>query len=270
MISVLILTLNEEENIANCINSLKWSDDIVVLDSYSSDKTCEIAESLGARVIKRKFDNWSSHQNWALQNIDFIHEWIYYSDADEIVPKDLRDELIETSEKNDDVVAYYLRYKNFFMGKWIKHCGIYPVWVLRFYKKDFVKYERVVNPIPIINGNTGYLKQHFNHYSFNKGIRSWLNKHVDYARGEALQTDIEKCSIFSIIKNFLSSDSIGKRRSLKLLSYKLPFRFLFRFVYMYFIKLGFMDGKAGFHYCMLLSFYEYMIEINIIDLKDNV
>src|SRR6185436_5695844 len=83
--SVLILTLNEEDNLPKCLASVSWCDDIVVLDSFSTDRTVEIARAAGARVIQRPFDNWAAHQNWALENIQFKHPWVYYSDADEIV-----------------------------------------------------------------------------------------------------------------------------------------------------------------------------------------
>src|SRR5437016_2752751 len=94
MISILILTLDEEENLPACLESLKWSDDIVVLDSFSNDKTVDIAKAAGARVIQRQFDNWAEHQNWALENISFKHRWVYYSDADEIVTPELREEML--------------------------------------------------------------------------------------------------------------------------------------------------------------------------------
>src|SRR6476660_4600592 len=102
MISVLILTLNEEENLPACLESVKWSDDIVVLDSFSTDKTVEIARSAGARIVQRQFDNWAAHQNWALENISFKNSWVYYSDADEIVTPELRDELFAIARNPEE------------------------------------------------------------------------------------------------------------------------------------------------------------------------
>src|SRR5437773_2549896 len=102
MISVLILTLNEEENLPACMESVKWSDDIVVLDSFSTDKTVEIARAAGARVMQRQFDNWAAHQNWALENIQFKNPWVYYSDADEIVTSGLRDELLAIARNPEE------------------------------------------------------------------------------------------------------------------------------------------------------------------------
>src|SRR5512134_2397689 len=112
-ISILILTRNEEVNLPECIKSVQWSDDIVVLDSLSSDRTAEIADTLGARTVQRAFDNWSSHQNYAVQQIDFKHPWVFYIDADERMTKDLALEIntIATSSKKE--VAYYVGRRNF-------------------------------------------------------------------------------------------------------------------------------------------------------------
>ncbi len=267
-VSVLILTLNEEQNITNCIRSVRWSDDIVVLDSFSCDKTVQIAESLGARVIQRPFDNWSAHQNWALENIDFKHDWVYYSDADEVVTQELRDELLSVArDSSSGEVAYWVRYKNYFWGRWIKHCGIYPVWVLRLFKPHHIRWERIVNPKPVVNGKTGRLHQHFEHYSFNKGMCEWLIKHAHYAQGEAIEAikEIDEGSLK--IREFTSPDPTTRRRALQKLSLRLPFRPLQRFIYMYVLKLGFLDGWPGFTYCRLLSMYEYMIDIQARELR---
>ena len=89
MVSVLILTFNEEVNLPTCLKSLAWCDDIVVFDSFSTDRTLDIAKAAGARIIQRNFDNWSAHQNWAVAHIPFKHPWVYYSDADEVVTPQL-------------------------------------------------------------------------------------------------------------------------------------------------------------------------------------
>jgi glycosyltransferase involved in cell wall biosynthesis len=163
-ISVLILTLNEQDNLPACLESLQWCDDIVVFDSFSTDRTVEIATAAHVRVIQRRFDNWAAHQNWAVQNIQFVHPWVYYSDADEIVPPALRDEMLAVAgDPNVRHVAYRMRYKNFFCNRWIRHCGIYPVWVLRLFRPDKVHWERLVNPVPIAHGSEGRLENHFHH-----------------------------------------------------------------------------------------------------------
>lgn len=268
-ISVLVLTLNEEVNLPRCLESLRWCDDIVVLDSGSIDRTAEIAREYGARVVTRSFDNWASHQNWALESIDYRHPWLYYSDADEAMPPELRDELIQVATASAQPhVAYRGRYKNYFLGRWIRHCGIYPTWVLRFYKPNKVRYERLVNPTAKVDGSIGLLQEHFLHYSFNKGLQAWFDKHNKYSTAEAIETirDLREGAI-DWAGLVAVSNPARRRLALKHLSFRLPFRPLLRFLYMYVLKLGFLDGGPGFHYCMMLSIYEYMIVLKVRELR---
>lgn len=268
-LSILVLTLNEEGNLAGCLQSVKWSDDIVVLDSFSTDRTVKIAEEMGARVVQRRFDNWSAHQNWAVRNIQFKHPWVYYSDADEIVPSELRDEMLAvTSDSSATSVAYRLRYKNFFCDRWIKHCGIYPVWVLRLFRPDKIHWERLVNPVPVIQGVEGRLEHHFHHYSFNKGLEAWFAKHNRYSSQEAEEGIKTITNGFDDWAGLFGLwDGSRRRRALKELAFRLPFRPTLRFLYMYLLRLGFLDGWAGLTYCRLLSFYEYMIVLKTRELE---
>lgn len=268
MVSVLILTLNEEQNLPRCLESVKWCEDIVVLDSFSTDRTVEIAKAVGARVIQRKFDNWAAHQNWALENITFKHPWVYYSDADEVVTKELRDELLDVANNpSDPNVAYRLRYKNFFMGQWIRRCGIYPAWILRLFRPDKVRWERLVNPTPIVNGPEGRLKSHFEHYSFNKGLNAWFEKHNRYSWQEAEESLKSLAGGGFDWSQLFAENPATRRRAQKELSFRLPCRPLLRFFYMYIWHCGFLDGWAGFTYCRLLTIYEYMIVLKMRELR---
>lgn len=264
MISVLILTLNEEENLPRCLESLRWCDDIVILDSFSTDRTVEVAHDAGVRVVQRKFDNWARHQNWALENISFKHPWVYYSDADEVVTSQLRDEMMGVVKSAPaSVVAYRLRYKNYFMGRWIRHCGIYPVWILRLFKPGQVRWERLVNPTPVVTGEVANLHSHFEHHSFNKGLNAWFDKHNRYSGQEAeesLKSLAQGGFCFSDLLNRLPA---RRRRALKELSFRFPCRPTLRFLYMYLLRLGFLDGLPGYHYCRLLAIYEYMIVLKM-------
>jgi len=273
MISVLILTKNEEFNLPHLMESLVWCDDIVVLDSNSTDSTVAIAQSYGARVVARNFDNWSAHLNWAGTQIKYKYKWLYYSDADEVVPEDLKKELLHIAADEDEQrVAFRLRYKNYFLGKWIRRCGIYPVWVMRFYQPAKLKWERLVNPTAVVDGTEGNLRSHFLHYSFRKGLFSWFEKHNKYSSDEAVESLKSISSAKSIpFRSLLPWAPPAQRRvAMKELSFRMPFRPLLRFIYMYFIKLGFLDGLAGFHYCVLLSIYEYMIVLKIREKKDSI
>jgi glycosyltransferase involved in cell wall biosynthesis len=268
-VSVLILTLNEEKNLPACLESVKWCDDIVVLDSFSTDRTVEIAKSANARVVQRRFDNWAAHQNWAVRNIPFKHPWVYYSDADEIVPSELRDEMCEvTSAPSAQHVAYRVRRKNFFCGRWIRHCGNYSVWLLRLFRPDKVHWERLVNPVAVIQGSEGRLEHHFHHFSFNKGYEAWFEKHNKYSSLEAEEGIKTIHHGFSDWAGLLSfSDGSRRRRALKELSFRLPFRPELRFLYMYVLRLGFLDGWEGLTYCRLLSIYEYLIVLKMKELR---
>lgn len=264
-LSVLILTLNEEDNLQKCLQSVKWSDDIVVLDSFSTDRTVKIAEEMGAQVIQRRFDNWSAHQNWAVRNIRFKHPWVYYSDADEIVPMELCHEMLAvTGDPEAEHVAYRVRYKNFFCDRWIKHCGIYPVWVLRLFRPDKIQWERLVNPVPVVQGTEGRLEQHFHHYSFNKGLEAWFEKHNKYSSQEADEGIKTIRNGFEDWEGLFSlHDGARRRRALKELAFRLPFRPTLRFLYMYLLRMGFLDGWEGLTYCRLLSMYEYLIVLKM-------
>lgn len=265
MISVLILTLNEEANLTACLESVKWSDDIVVFDSFSTDKTVEIAKAFGARVIQRKFDNEKNHRIFSLREIFFKYTWVYNPDADEITPEDLRDEMLSVvSDPKRTEAAYRVRFKTIFMGKWIRHSSLYPTWVMRLFRPEKISFDREINLNYITNGTESYLKNHFLHYTFNKGLDAWFEKHNKYSSQEAeesLKSLTEPNINWSDIFSF--DNPAGCRKALKELSFRLPFRPLLRFIYMYFLRLGLLDGWAGFHYCCLLSIYEYMIVLKM-------
>ncbi|MBX3329766.1 MAG: glycosyltransferase family 2 protein [Nitrospira sp.] len=266
-VSILILTLNEESNIADCINSVKWSDDIVVLDSFSSDRTVKIAEEMGARIVQRRFDNWSAHQNWALEHIPFEHPWVFYLDADERMTEDLKEELLAIAEDAKRIrVAYYCGRRNMFMGRWIKH-AMPPGLIMRFFRPTYVRFQRLVNPVPVIDGPHGYLTGMLIHYNFSKGISEWIEKHNRYSQLEAQegmklihQHAADEPGIFA-------ADPALRRRALKNLSFRLPWRPLIKFLYFYVWQRGWLDGRAGFTYCVLQAFYEYMIVLKMRELE---
>src|SRR5580704_4491408 len=153
-VSVLVLTLNEGINIGPCLDSLSWSNDIVVLDSLSKDDTTRIAASRGARVVERAFDNWSAHQNWAMKSIEFRNPWVLYFDADERCPAELRDEVLRRATATCAESAFRIRRKDFFMGRWLKHAQLYPTWLVRLVRPERIRYERLVNPVAVVEGPT--------------------------------------------------------------------------------------------------------------------
>src|SRR5262245_32335819 len=128
-ISILILTLNEEVNLTDCLESVKWSDDIVVLDSFSTDRTVEIARAAGARVIQRVFDNYASQRNAGLNKEKFKHPWVLMLDADERVTPQLRSEIVTVIEKVEPIVClFHMRRKDCWFGRWLRYSTGYPTW----------------------------------------------------------------------------------------------------------------------------------------------
>jgi glycosyltransferase involved in cell wall biosynthesis len=266
-VSILILTLNEEINLSACLASIGWCDDIVVLDSFSSDTTADIATAAGATVVKRRFENWSTHQNWAMENIQFKHEWVFYLDADERMTPEVIDEIKQIScNPDEDRVAFYCGRRNYLMSRWIKH-AMPPVMVMRFFKPPNVRFERLVNPTPVIKGSHGYLKNYFDHYSFNKGLTEWIDKHNRYSQLEAIEGLKLVNQRSGTRPSLLSKDPAQRRMALKNLSFRLPFRPWIKFFYMYFFKQGVLDGRAGLTYCALQAIYEYMIAIKMKELR---
>jgi glycosyltransferase involved in cell wall biosynthesis len=259
-VSVLVLTLNEETNIGACLDALSWSNDIVVLDSLSTDDTAKIAVSRGARVVTRAFDNWSAHQNWAVRSIDFKNPWVLYLDADERCPPALRDEIQERLTANSPESAFRIRRQDFFMGRWLKHAQLYPTWLVRLFRPEKIRYERLVNPVTVIDGPVGALKGHIQHYPFSHGVSHWIARHNHYSDFESRELlKLREGSDWTIGRIF-SREPTLRRRALKDLFFRLPGRPLLKFMYYFGWRRGFLDGRAGFTYSTLQAIYEYQID----------
>jgi uncharacterized SAM-binding protein YcdF (DUF218 family)/glycosyltransferase involved in cell wall biosynthesis len=262
MISILILTRNEEANLPACLDAVKWSDDILVFDSFSTDRTVEIARGAGARIVQREFDNERDHRAASLR-LPFKYRWVYNPDADEITPPDLRDELLRVVAGSDrPVVAYRVRSRTIFRGRWIRHSSLYPTWFVRLFQPDKISFERSIHLSYLVQGAEGRLLNHLEHHTFNKGIAAWIEKHNRYSTQEAIES-LQSLSRSGFPWRDLLRGPVLRRRALKELSFRLPCRPLSRFIYMYFVRLGFLDGGAGWDYCLLLSMYEKMIMLKM-------
>lgn len=264
-IAALILTFNEEINIKECINSLKFVDEIYLIDSYSSDRTVEIGKSEGAIVFKRKFDNYSAQRNFGFKKISSDTDWILMFDADERIPCDLRYEILDRiNNVNDNISSFRIRRKDIVFGKWLKRSTGYPTWAPRVFKNGYVKVEREINEEYLIDGECLNLKGHFLHFPFNKGIHWWFNKHNNYSTMEAEKLSIEIKNKFNFSKLF-SKDPMFRRKAQKQLFYRLPLRPYLMFFILYFVRFGFLDGIAGYKYCKLRKTYEWMIDLKMRD-----
>lgn len=270
-VSVLILTKNEQQDLPGCLKSVAWSDDIVVYDSVSTDSTQEIAAEAGARIIVRPFDNWASHQNWGLRNITFMHPWVFYIDADERLTCEAAKELqVIASHPDPRFVAYRIRRRDFFQGSQLRNVQTSP-WYIRFFRPEFLHYERLVNPIALVDGLVGDLQHPLDHYPFSKGLSHWIARHNSYSSLEAQQIHQNRSSQepFSLRAAFFERDFNRRRFHQKELFYRLPARPLIKFLLLYILKRGFLDGRPGFTYALLQSIYEFMIVLKLQELEFN-
>jgi glycosyltransferase involved in cell wall biosynthesis len=267
-ISVLIPTLNEERNLERCLRACSWSDDIIVFDSFSTDRTVEIARDFGARVIQRKFDNEPAQRTASLQ-VPFKYKWVFNPDADEVATPELCREIFNAVAAADSSVTLFrMRRKDMFQGKWIRHSSVDP-WCARLYRPETISFQRVVNMTYLTTGTELKLNERLIHYAFEKGMDDWFEKHNRYSRAEAAESLAALEKPAPKLSEFFSSDPVVKRRAIKDLSARVPFRPLARFLYMYIVQKGFLDGSAGFQYCALIGFYEYMIVLKAEELLEN-
>ena len=275
-ISILIHTKNEQLDILACLQSVAWSDDIHVFDSGSTDATLAIARKFGAQVTERTYGesklafggDESGHRNWGLKNINFKHQWIFLIDADERMTPDLVKAVESAVASPGDKVAFRIQRHDFFLGTWIKHVTPSP-FNIRLYRHDKVYFERLINPVTIINGSVGEISEHFNHFPFSKGMSNWFERHNRYSSLEAAQILSNKnfSTSFSFQKAFFSKNINERRFHQKEMYYRAPLRPALMFTLLYIFKRGFLDGQAGFTYALLRSIYEYMIVLKVREMK---
>lgn len=279
-VSVLIPAKNEEANLPSCLESVKIADEVFIVDSQSSDRSLDIAEKSGANVVQFHFNGrWPKKKNWSLENLPFRNEWVLIVDCDERITPELWEE-IAAAIQNPNYDGYYLNRKVFFLGKWIRYGGKYPDWNLRLFKHKQGRYENLnteeirntgdneVHEHVILEGSVGYLKNDMLHIDF-RDIYHWLERHNRYSNWEARV-------YLNLLNNTDDSGTIGanlfgsavqRKRFLKKLWVRLPFKPTLRFILFYIIRLGFLDGKAGYTYGRLLSQYEYQIGVKLYELR---
>jgi glycosyltransferase involved in cell wall biosynthesis len=263
-VSVVILTFDEADNIIRCLKALTWCDDIWVVDSNSRDGTATIAEAANAHVVRQSWLGFAGQRNFALDHLPLKHEWVLHLDADEFVTPDLAAELLAIGNghlETKRVTAYAVPFQMLFMDRWLRHGGSYPNYQVRFGRKDGLRFVQVGHGQHerLIYGSLGRLRRCIYHFNFSKGIGPWISKHVVYARDEATQAlkGSEEMIAYSAGLNVRTR----LRRRIKYLTLNLPLRPVLRFVYMYVLRFGFLDGMAGFHYCLLVSIYDHFVTL---------
>ncbi len=268
MISILIPTKNEAQDLPGCLQSVAWCDDVHVYDSGSTDATIQMAHNFGANVVVHSYapglpifgGDEAAHKNWALHNIPFKYPWVLHLDADERPTPELVESMRRAVESPGDTVAFRVQRRDFFLGTWLRHVQTSPFY-LRLFRPEKMRYERLINPVSIPNGPTAQLDGYLDHYPFSKGMEHWLSRHNSYSTLEARQIVANRASHteFSLAKALFSRDFHERRFHQKELFYRLPARPLIKFLYLYIARRGFLDGRAGYTYARLQSFYEYMI-----------
>ncbi|HEY4988739.1 MAG TPA: glycosyltransferase family 2 protein [Opitutaceae bacterium] len=258
MYSVVILTLNEERALPACLASLRGCTDVVVLDSGSTDGTVSIAKAAGARVFSRPFDTFAGQRNHAQREIEFRNPWVFHMDADERMTPELDEECRNASARTD-LDGFRVAPKMIFEGRWVRHCTDYPAYQARFVRAPQFSFIQVGHGQREAGDmNVGALASSYLHDLSVYGVDDWLAKHRRYARAEASKLLSDRSGDESW-RALFSAKALERRRALKRLSFKLPFRPFFRFGYQYGLRGGFLDGKPGLRYCLLLSRYEGFI-----------
>ena len=275
-ISVIILTYNEELHIERCIKSvLPFSKEIFVVDSFSTDRTVEIAESLGANIYRNKWVNYATQFNWALENLPINTDWIMRIDADEYVTGGLQDRINEEIKNVDDSVSgIFVRRRIYFMGRWIKRGSIYPVWMLRVWRngKGYCEKRWMDEHIKIKEGTTISINEDIVDDN-RKGLHWWTEKHNGYATREAIDMLNLKHKFlhYDEIPASLSGTQEQRKRWVKEKLYArtpLFVRPFFYFIYRYFIRFGFFDGKEGLVFHFLQGFwYRFVVDAKIYEIE---
>jgi len=269
MFSIYILTYNEEIDIAACIESALFSDDIIVIDSFSTDRTVEIVSRYPVQIVQHAFETHGKQRTWMLREVPAKYEWVYILEADERMTSALFKECCEAIQ-NQQYIGYYVAEQVIFMERWIKHSTQYPRYQMRLFHKEKVWFSDYGHTErEVCQGPTSFLKETYPHYTCSKGLSRWIEKHNRYSTDEAAETlrQLEAGKV-NWKDLFFGPTEINRRRALKDVSLRLPFRPLVRFFYMYFLLGGFLDGQAGLAWCTLQAFYEYLILIKVWEMRN--
>ena len=260
MISLLILTKNEERDIRGCLESVRFCDDVHVFDSHSTDRTVEIAREMGAHLHQRKFDSYAAQRNAAFDTCGFKHPWVFILDCDERLNPEVWREAVEaTAGAPPEVHAFRIRRDDHFLGHHLRHAQMMALYT-RLVKLGHVRYTRDINEFLVVDGETRQLKHRFDHWSFSKGLDRWFEKHNLYSTMEAKIVAERSFAADARWRTALfHKDFHTRRRAQKAIFYKLPARPLLRWAYLLFARGGVLDGRAGVIYATLQAVYEWQI-----------
>ena len=275
-VDVMILTYNEEANLPHALRSVvPWANRVFVVDSGSTDRTRDIAREMGAEVVEHAWEGYARQKNWAIDHLPFGSPWVFILDADEAITPELRDEISRLCSRPPEQVpqsGFYVNRYLVFMGKRIRHCGYFPSWNLRLFKRGAARYEdRPVHEHMVLKGQDGALKGLMSHED-RRGLEYYIAKHNRYSTLEAetifYAHDDQPGGADGTVRPRLFGNAVERRRFVRAWVYrKLPARWLGRFVWMYFMNLGFLDGAAGLRFCLLISSHELYTTLKLRELQ---
>ncbi|HZW06535.1 MAG TPA: glycosyltransferase family 2 protein [Phycisphaerales bacterium] len=261
-VSVVVLTLNEANNIRECIASCAWCDDVHVLDSGSTDGTQLLAEQAGAKVWFNRFESFGKQRNWAIDNIRLKHDWVLHLDADERCTPELIAEIDAVLKGNPSEAGYYLANQMVLMGSWIRYASGYPAYQMRLFHKGRMRFTDVGHgQREATDGNIGTLRHPYVHLNFSKGLDDWFARHNRYSTLEAVEVVkmlAEPLALGDVLKG-----GIARRRALKRLAARLPMRGTLRLWMTLLVQRGVLDGAVGWRYAKMLAIYEGMIALKV-------
>jgi glycosyltransferase involved in cell wall biosynthesis len=261
-VSVIVPIKNEATNLRRCLSSVQWADEIIVVDSQSTDDSTRIAEQHGARVEQFQLKGtWPKKKNWALENLPLKNEWVFILDADEVLPADAEKEFANAIANAGDIAGYWINRRFYFLGRWLKH-AYYPNWNLRLFRHSLGRYEKLtdvetdsgdneVHEHVVVKGPTSRLRCEMVHYAF-PSVEVFIEKHNRYSNWEA------RVAVEEGEGQALAHEHVDLKRLLKTLAKQLPFRPLLRFLYVYVWQKGFLDGREGYYFARLHAIYEFL------------
>jgi len=268
-LTIIILTQNEEQNLKKCIESFRdVAKRVVIIDSYSTDKTVELAKALGAEVYEHPFENHAAQFNWALDNINLQTEWVMKVDADEEFTPELADEIDKKLDGLPQKInGVILRRRVYFMGKWLKYGGKYPELLLRIFRVGHGMSEMKLmdEHLIVTDGDVVTFKNDFLDNN-NKSLEWWINKHNWYSNKEVLEQQMKADTVNNdkFVEETVTSIQAKVKRFVKKYGYySLPkfFRAHLYFIYRYYFRLGFLDGTEGKIYTFLQAYwYRYLVD----------
>ncbi|MDB5597953.1 MAG: glycosyl transferase, family 2 [Hyphomicrobiales bacterium] len=263
-VSVVVLAKNEAANLGHCLDSVAWAEQVVVVDSGSTDETPTIASSRGAEVVHEPWRGFARQRQFALEMDVLRHSWIYFVDADEWVTSDGARE-VAAAITHAEHAAYRQRFRLVFQGRWIRHCGWYSgAWIIRLMRRDQAAYGAggTFGERPTIAGSIGTLTNDLVDQD-RKGLAAWLHKHVDYAVLEAERRGVdlglrERLQRWPAMRR---TDTRPMARAVlkDLVFPAVPAKPLAIFVYMYIVRLGFLDGVVGLRFCVFHAWFQVTV-----------